>query len=350
MTEKEYQELNEYLNGCFIELEKSDPTFLKNMIYFIKISETYVHTLKKYPFDNKKEKINDKITFEETYLLAREIIENINPVYLEQYDKLISSGELDFSYNREYWGSHFLYDTGNGNTEININMKFTYDDALSLVHEFIHKTNYSKYHKENRYLITEFLSIYFEVYGKKYLIEKGISKDSFVDDRIIATFKSASYFNWYGLVLLTYNEIGNIDENSYKFLNKYYGINIKKEEFEEECKIVLEKIKNEEKKFILEHCNEKEIKEEKKYKRLSRLGNENYRYIMGTVLAYYALKHCDINKIIYLNDHINEFPYTDIELPEVLNTIGINLYEIAIDELVGCVEDEFKESKSQVNK
>ena len=47
---------------------------------------------------------------------------------------------------------------------------------------------------------------------------------------------------------------------------------------------------------------------------------------------------------------VNEFPYTDIELPEVLNTIGINLYEIAIDELVGCVEDEFKESKSQVNK
>lgn len=350
MTEKDYQELNDYLNGCFIELEKSDPTLLSNMMYFIHLSEKYVHTLRKYKLIDKKQKNNNKLTFEDSYLLAREIIENINPAYIEEYDKLISSGELDFGYNHKYRESHFLYDSGNGITEINIDMKFTYDDALALVHEFIHKTNYDKNYKENRYLLTEFLSIYFEEYGKKYLIGKGIEADSFMDDRIAITFSTASYFNWYSLVLFIYNKIGNIDENSYKILNKYYGFNIKKEGFEEECKVVLEKLKKEEKKFNLDCYGKNEVSEEKKYKQLSRLGSNNYRYITGTILAYYALRHCDINKIVYLNDHINEFPYTELELPEVLKTIDIDLYEISIDELVSSVEEEFKERKNQVRK
>lgn len=350
MTEKEYQELNEYLNGCFIELEKSDPTFLNNMFYFIRLSETYVHSLKKYKLAGKKQNTKYKITFEESYLLAREIIEHINPEYLEEYDKLLSSGELDFGYNREYRDSHFLYDTGKDMTEININMKFTYDDTLALVHEFIHKTNYDQNYKENRYLLTEFLSIYFEEYAKKYLIEKGIETTYFIDDRIAVTFNTASYFNWYGLVLLVYNEMGNIDANSYKMLNEYYGLNITKEGFEEECKVVLEKLKKEEKKFNKDYYSENEVNEEKKYRHLSRLGSDNYRYITGTVLAYYALRNCDINKIIYLNDHINDFPYAELELPEVLKTIGIDLYETSIYELVSSVEEELNERQNQVTK
>lgn len=61
------------------------------------MSDTYVYILNKHELKSEMPKENN-LTIEEVYMLAREIIEDINPLYLTEYDKIMSSGELDFSF------------------------------------------------------------------------------------------------------------------------------------------------------------------------------------------------------------------------------------------------------------
>ena len=44
---------------------------------------------------------------------------------------------------------------------------------------------------------------------------------------------------------------------------------------------------------------------------------------MGTILAIYAKKYCDFDKIAYLNNHIND--YDDKNVYDICLSIGINL-------------------------
>ena len=110
-----YEKINKYLNDICTFLEQ-DNSFL----------------------------LDNKLTFEDVYLLAREIIETIDFNYLKDFDKLIETGELDFSYDKEYIGSycHTLIKDGKLKIQlININRHFNYDDVVTLIHEFIHYTN-----------------------------------------------------------------------------------------------------------------------------------------------------------------------------------------------------------------
>ena len=52
---------------------------------------------------------------------------------------------------------------------------------------------------------------------------------------------------------------------------------------------------------------------------------DNYRYFLGTILAYYAKEHCTLEKIVFLNNHINDLEFADIELDKLLKKIGINI-------------------------
>ena len=46
--------------------------------------------------------------------------------------------------------------------------------------------------------------------------------------------------------------------------------------------------------------------EQIRFSRLVRLVNVGYKYIFGTVVAYYALQHSTLEKMVYLNNHIND--------------------------------------------
>lgn len=334
MTREDYKKLNDYLNECFKRLEKEHFFLLRNIVPIAQMSDLYIHAIKDYELKI-EETPNANLTFEEVYLLSREIIKDINPMYLEKYDQLISSGKLDFSYNKEYFGSHYAH-FKNGTEQINMNRKFDYRDVSSLVHEFMHLVNYSIKLSPTRETLTEFISIYFEEYAKQYLLKKGIAKEKlYPNERILFTKESASNFSCYSLILLIHEMIGNLDENSYLFLREYY-LSITKEVFEEECKFLLDKINEIEDKYKLEIMYERKYDDNEVYDRCAALLKIDYQYVFGTPVAYYALDHIDKEKMVWLNEHIND---DDQTVYDILCEIGIELDEISIIDLVKIVEN-----------
>ena len=299
-----------------------------------------------YNFDNKV--INNNLTFEEIVYLAKEIIEQIDVSYLDSFDSLIKTGELDFSYENEYDCSCYecFY---NDNREvvgkfININREFSYEDVVTLVHEFIHYTNGDK-NTNIRYYLTEFLSIYFEFFARDYLIEKGINKEE-MDYlfRFKCTKKSCKLLNRYELILLAYSKFGKIDDNSYVFLKQFF-LDISKETFENECRDFCELL------IKAEKNTEEEIKKNPKCfgEIISKeFITDNYRYIMGTALAIYARDYVDFKDMVYLNNHIND--YNDKDVFDICKSMGINKYSDFINKLYTAIDEYLNELDVNIKK
>ena len=301
--EEIYNKLNFYLNDICNYLEKENSFLLDNILSIAKLNDTFLEYIEQDSFDNKT--IKNNLTFDDVYLLTREIIEQIDKNYLKEFDNLIQSGELDFSFNNDYDDSYCIsmYRKNEVKQIININRDFNYNDVRVLIHEFIHYTNGKKYSINRKYL-TEFLSIYFEFYAIDYLLAKGINKEE-IDyfHRIKSTKEHSNIFNRYEIVLLAFIKFGNLDENTVSLLQKYL-LNIKKEAFEKECTILYKNL------YIAEERNRTKI--EKNPEILGCVLSEefitsNYRYILGTLLAFYAHEYSAFQDIVYLNNHIHEY-------------------------------------------
>ena len=89
MTKEEYKQLNEYLNECFLYLKDCDSFFVDNICIISNINNCYYEKCKKYNLE--RYDINNHLTYEDVYILAREIIEHIDCEYLKDYDNLITS-------------------------------------------------------------------------------------------------------------------------------------------------------------------------------------------------------------------------------------------------------------------
>lgn len=341
-----YNKLNDYLNEICKYLEVQDSFLLENIHILAGLNDKMLMVLNNYNFDNKV--ITNKLTFEDVFNLAREIIEQIDVSYLDSFDSLIKTGELDFSYENKYYGSHYQY-FYNDNKEvlgklININREFSYDDVLTLVHEFIHYTNGDRI-TNNRYYLTEFLSIYFEFFAIDYLLEKGIDKEE-MDYlfRFKFTKKSCKLLNRYELILLAYSKFGKIDDNSYVFLKQFF-LDISKETFENECKDFCELL------IKAEKNTEEEIKKNPKCfgEIISKeFITSNYRYIMGTALAIYARKYVDFKDMVYLNNHINDF--NDKDVFDICKSMGINKYSDFINMLYTAMDEYLNELDVNIKK
>ena len=316
-----YEKINKYLNDICTFLEQDNSFLLDNIYWICRLNDDFLQFLNNYDsLDN--EVVENKLTFEDVYLLAREIIETIDFNYLKDFDKLIETGELDFSYDKEYIGSycHTLIKDGKLKIQlININRHFNYDDVVTLIHEFIHYTN-TKKRTENVHLFTEFLSIYFETYAIDYLLAKGINKNE-IDylSRIKNTFRTAKNLYNYEIILLAFIKFGSIDENTIFYLREYL-MNIKPEVFEKECKNFYEVLTDIEK--------NKKLETEDDFEKVKELLIEpfitsDYRYVIGTLLAFNAYKHSNLKDVVYLNNHIGE--YDDKDFYDICLSIGIDL-------------------------
>lgn len=320
MMKEIYDKLNYYLNDICNYLENEHSFLLEEIDRIRKLNDAFLRFLENYSLDNKT--IQNNLTYEDVYYLAREIIGNIDKNYLESFDNLIQSGELDFSYENDYGDSQCVSMYKNGKVVkqiININRKFNYSDVRILVHEFIHYTNGQK-QSINRNYFGEFLSIYFEFYAIDYLLKKGINKDE-IDYlyRIKNVKRHSTIFYQYEIILLAYTKFGNLDDNTVTLLQKYF-LNIKKEVFEKKCTTLYKNL------CIAERKNKDRIKENP-----NELGcalaeefmSYNYKYILGTFLAVYAHKYSDFNDIVNLNNHIHEF--NDKTVYDICYGIGIDL-------------------------
>lgn len=349
MKKEDYKRLNDYLNDAFIYLSKYDGFFIQNMQSIFILNNMLYGKLNDIDLEHKFHKNN--LTFEDVFNLTRNEIEKINPNYLEEFDRLIDSGCLEFflheqnmiikgnttyeklseiENNEEEIRNDSVCSYNNGDYFIDLARTYNYNDVLTLIHEFIHSTNSSKNMGEYRYILTEFFSIYFEMLSQKELLENGINSSELdIFDRIKNTGKISKEITEYDLVFISYNMFGNIKENSYKDLKKYHIVSSTKKEFECACVRLLkyfdyQKIQynNESKKFNLYDYR----------KCISILFSSGYRYLLGTLFSCYLLENGNKDKIVWLNDHINDEKMKNMNLIDVLKMIDIDLTDENINE------------------
>lgn len=340
MEKKDYQKLNNYLNQIFMILSDYDYFLIKNIDKIARLNSKYLSFIEKYDLNSSIK--DNKLTYEDVYLIAREIIASIDKSYLNDYDNLIKSGQLDFGYEEEYDDSEFVHE----HNLINIRREFNYNDVISLVHEFIHFTNGKAKKSQNRYLLTEFLSIYFEIYALDYLMEQGIPENEVgIYDRLKWTRGSSITLSRYEIIFLAYEKFGNINEETYTYLNKYY-LAMSKEEFDRECQYLLDYIIKKEDEYKTNITFEKEFI----YDFCSPFF-DNYRYFLGTLLAFYSRKYSKIEDIVYLNNHINDCELGEIKLSKVLKKIGIDIndsdFEQQIFDSIDSYIKEYSNEKSR---
>lgn len=332
MTDEMYQKLNFYLNGIFKELEVNDTFLIKNLLPLTLLGSDLLALTRNY--DLKSPEMHANLSYNEVYLLARQVIETIDKNYLKYYDKLIESGELDFDYEEKYDGSGCTHFFDTGKNIINIHRKFNYIDVSTLVHEFMHYTNaLTKEVSINRHILTEAISIYFEEYAKRNLLGKGIDQSElWLNERLYLTSRCIKSFQNYNLILLAYSKFGNIDENSYQMLSDFF-IQISKSDFETMCINALQLLdkRSDEVDFEIkmEYGCIPDNYEQIRFSRLVRLVNVGYKYIFGTVVAYYALQHSTLEKMVYLNNHINDAK--NVNFNDALKLIDIDLSELSLD-------------------
>lgn len=327
MTEEMYNRLNDYLNDIFIELNKKDKIFVDNLKSIV-ILNTIIDKLFNGCITSEC-KVNN-LSFNDVFLLGREIIEYINPKYLEEYDELISSGKLEFNYDGNC-ESAVYYKSNSDIKFIDIERHFNYVDASTLIHEFIHYSQLKEKNKTtyNREFLTEFIAIYFEKIANKYLIEeKNVPIDEIsLNLREISLYRHNREFYEYSVILLAYEKFGNINENTTNDLDKL--LKFKDNSFERECIELLQKFDK-----INETNNEKDS-----VIKMTKLVNYNYKYIVGTFLAHYALEHSKIEDMVKLNDNINTEEYTNLSVEEILNTVGIKINEEMINQTVDIIKN-----------
>ena len=349
MKKEDYKRLNDYLNDAFIYLSKYDGFFIQNMQSIFILNNMLYGKLNDIDLEHKFHKNN--LTFEDVFELARSEIEKINPNYLEEFDRLIDSGCLEFflheqnmiikgnttyeklseiENNEEEIRNDSVCSYNNGDYFIDLARTYNYNDVLTLIHEFIHSTNSSKNMGEYRYILTEFFSIYFEMLSQKDLLENGINTSELdIFDRIKDTGMISKKIVKYDLAFMAYNLFGNVKEDSYEDLEKYHIVSSTKEEFESVCINLLkyfdyQKIQynNESKEFNLYDYR----------KCISILFSSGYRYLLGTLFSCYLLENGNKDKIVWLNDHINDEKMKNMNLIDVLKMIDIDLTDENINE------------------
>ena len=314
MSDEEYKKLNSYLNEVFNFLSKEDNFLIENIVAIAKMNEYFLSFMSNYELLDET-KINN-LTYDQVFSLAREIIASIDSNYLEKFDKLLDSGKLEFNYEDE---SDSYHDNG----LINIGRSFNYIDVVKLIHEFMHLTNASSKETQNRHLLTEFLSIYFEMYAIDYLLKRGVSKEEIgVFERLLMSWVSSEMLSEISIVFLAFEKFGDIHKNTFSDLNEYF-LSIPRLEFVRECKLLLLDFLN------MENDYRNEIMFEKQFNMKEFVGGlplyRGYLYVLGTILAFYARSNCKLEDIVFLNNHINDANIGNANIKDVLNRIGIDI-------------------------
>lgn len=326
MTSENYRKLNKYLNTAFKILQDEDQFLLGNSETLDFTCDDLLIQLSDVTVDTKTVKNN--LTFNDVFLKARNIIKRIDANYLKDFDNLIKNGTLNFSYTNEYRDSEFIYYYKLQTAVININREFNYQDVILLVHEFFHYTSGRRtVLSENWYLFTEFIAIFFELNANKSLKNEGVSPEEMnAYFRLNNLSDHINAYQEYSSVLTAFTNFGYINDFIVEHISDYFDY-INKEDFEKDCTKLLKRFEKIEEEYRMEIMYDKVFNEVEFAYRLSDLFKDNYRYILGIMLAFYANDYCTKQSIIDLNDNINKIKYFEMDKYELLNSIGIDLNE-----------------------
>lgn len=340
MTKIEYDKLNYYLNQLCLILDKNNPFLLDNFLGLIKMNDGFYKKFRDYK--RKVENIENKLTSDEILETTKTVINYINPSYLKQFNDYESTGKIDINYEYEkdgdskfQRGSYIRYRSNDNKyvmieeqtPHITLDRKFNYDDVITLVHEFFHSLNRECAPNMNNTYLTEFISIYFEIIISEILVNEEKVKPNEIGlyDRLDDCIKCSKDAFLFEYPLISFIKFGNIDDNSYKFLNKYIRMKDEKDidendknNFYYECERLLSVFEKNMKKFK---------SEEDFFIDFSIHIMNCYKYVIGTLLAFYSKEKLPMEKMIYLNDNINNFDFNMLNPLEALNKIGIDAFD-----------------------
>ena len=320
MKKNDFIKLNKYLNDIFNYLEKSDKYLFICLNDIYNISKHINDKFSDLYFD--EDEITNNLSFIDVIYHVENIIKYIDSKYIPIFRNVINNGELNFSYNKEEEGNYFLNKDDVG--IINIDREYNYQDVINLSHEFGHYLcNKGKEQTELGYLLDEFIGRYFEIQAVNYLINNGFKENEIKASYYLEYLFDNNYefMNYYPLLLMYYN-FGSIDNDSKNLFIKYfYNINLKK--FDEMCLEKLDLLEYIKKEFIKEcDCNGVIMNEEDIIYEISKVFSEDYRYILGTVLALYPFDKKDIIDFV---DNINTKKYENTNLFEILKKLNIDI-------------------------
>lgn len=317
MKKEDLKRLNKYLDICFDKLNKFDKFFVDNLELFYKWSHICLENL----IDEKNESINSNLTENDILIEARAIIGMINKDYINEYDRLVKNNSIKFSYDSS---KENIYEFENGEALINIKIEKTYDDVISLVHEFIHyTTDHGNKTSDTHYVLSEFFSIYFELIATQCLINNNIDSSQInLKYRYKDLLDNVYVMNCYLPILMIYKENGYISEN---LINKFKidGFRLDNSTIMNNCNTVLEMFDD----VDFEYNSDPSKKEEDYEFFISSLVDTEYLYVLGILCSFNALKNSEVEDVVSLNNHINDsiLFYKNINI--VLKLINIDIYD-----------------------
>ncbi len=180
--EKDLEKYEKYLQEVVNWFEKH-PIFLNNLGFVNEIVQDFYLLSRSLPDTLNNEEEKEMLGNEEIILHSREIISSIDEDLLKEFDELVTNHKIVF-FEKDTKVKTGVFPINNDRF-IAINKKGGYNDVVDLIHEYMHYYNYSK--NDLYFIITEFFSIYFEMYAIDYLNEeKKVSKNELnFKDRIL---------------------------------------------------------------------------------------------------------------------------------------------------------------------
>lgn len=282
-----FNNINEYLSDKINAKYEYDPFFVDNAlgIYelydgFSKIKIEYKSN-KDFSYIDGLDNINYALEFFKQYGLSKRLETSLNDGTIEFED---SHENYEDSYNEVYSHCAIRYNY----TDIVVPNTGTIEDSYLLVHEFMHSLNTQRTYVSH--LLTEFVSIYFELKYADYLMDKNISHDDIAK-----------------LFMLRYDDCQKAIKQN-KDMTLLLGIY-------NTCGEVTEEIISEYDPDInIEALSKTDVN------MLSRSGD--YRYVMCTLLATYALyNNISVDDILKLNNKL----FLNTTVMDLLEEVGIPL-------------------------
>lgn len=195
---------------------------LNNIDYFKTISESIIKECR--PYHNeitlKRNKVN-YISYEETIKITKDFLKSIDSYYPHSLEKLIEDGTINL-YDKDdedsikKYGDGAYYGRTKGKHNINIPMEHNIEDMYALVHEFIHYTNCLNGCSIDGFMLTEYISITFEMLLYDYLKEHNLYKEDRIAPVVLRLLSIESKSE---SILKTIEEYNNERNRSFNLIN-----------------------------------------------------------------------------------------------------------------------------------
>ena len=326
------QMLNNYFD--YLEKIKEGPIgfYYENIEFLTDLLFSYYSIVEQMDIkETKKEYVKEM-----DYDLLEQVLIKTSSKIVDKYYELEQKNSIEIVYNLEEGPDRI---SRYGRDKLILAFGHNYDYLSTIVHELMHATNTkTDVHKLTPVLLTEFISIYFELYAKDVISELGIDK------------KNISYFSRFKsdmnkldtkvlIPFLLKKKYGLISkENLEKLHNeKHYYDNIEDYDFDSSTSMLCN--------YIYKDGLDSD-KTKKNMVEASFFSFNPIIYSLGCCLAFYAKKNMTKFDMLELNDTIIKDP--DINVFDLLSKYNIHFNQDFIDSAISSIKDYYNLHKSSI--